>query len=204
MSVLTTYQDKRKKKMATTKSDGDLDKIKTLRGITGAGLMNCKEALKLKNGNIDEAVQYLKEKGLAIANKKSSRLAKEGRIESYIHHNSRIGVLVEVNCETDFVAQTDELKAFAKEIALQVAASDTIKYVNREDLTDDELNKIKVDLGLTDSDKTTSEKLKEYFLLDQTSLKNSSQTIKDRLQQAIAKLGENIKIARFIRFELGQ
>jgi len=187
-----------------TKSDGDLDKIKTLRTMTGAGLMNCKEALKVNNGNIDEAVKYLKEKGLAIANKKSSRLAKEGRIESYIHHNSRIGVLVEVNCETDFVAQTDELKAFAKEIALQVAATETLKYVNREDLTEEDMSKLKADIGLVDSEKIMNEKLKEYFLMEQTSLKNSSQTIKDRLQEAIAKLGENIRIARFMRFELGQ
>lgn len=187
-----------------TKSDGDLDKIKTLRTMTGAGLMNCKEALKINNGNIDEAVKYLKEKGLAIANKKSSRLAKEGRIESYIHHNSRIGVLVEINCETDFVAQTNELKAFAKEIALQVAATETLKYVNREDLTEDDMSKLKADIGLVDSEKIMNEKLKECFLMEQTSLKNSSQTIKDRLQEAIAKLGENIRIARFMRFELGQ
>lgn len=193
-----------KENVATKESGGELDKIKTLRGMTGAGLMNCKEALKLKNGNLEDAVQYLKEKGLAIANKKSSRLAKEGRIESYIHHNSRIGVLVEINCETDFVAQTDELKAFAKEVALQVAASDSLRYVNREDLTDDELNKLKADLGPADSEKIINEKLKECFLLEQTSLKHSSQTIRDRVQQIIAKLGENIKIARFIRYELGQ
>lgn len=192
------------KDVVINKSGGDLDKIKTLRGMTGAGLMNCKEALKLKNGNLDEAVQYLKEKGLAIANKKSSRLAKDGRIESYIHHNSRIGVLVEINCETDFVANTDELKAFAKEVALQVAASDSLRYVNREDLTDDELSTLKADLGATDSEKVINEKLKECFLLDQTSIKHSSKTIKDRLQETIAKLGENIKIARFIRYELGQ
>lgn len=192
------------KKIITNKSGGDLDKIKTLRGMTGAGLMNCKEALKLKNGNLDEAVKYLKEKGLAIANKKSSRLAKEGRIESYIHHNSRIGVLVEINCETDFVAQTDELKAFAKEVALQVAASDGLRYVNREDLNDEEINKLKLELGPVDSEKAINEKLKEYFLLEQVSIKHSSQTIKDRLQQTIAKLGENIRIARFIRYELGQ
>lgn len=192
------------KNVVNNTSGGDLDKIKTLRGMTGAGLMNCKEALKLKNGSLDDAVQYLKEKGLAIANKKSSRLAKEGRIESYIHHNSRIGVLVEINCETDFVAQTDELKVFAKEIALQVAASDGLRYVNREDLTEEQLNSLKLDIGPNDSEKAINEKLKECFLLEQTSIKHSSQTIKDRLQETIAKLGENIKIARFIRYELGQ
>jgi elongation factor Ts len=112
--------------------------------------------------------------------------------------------LVEINCETDFAAQTDELKAFAKEVALQVAASDSLRYVNREDLTDDELNKLKADLGPADSEKIINEKLKECFLLEQTSLKHSSQTIRDRVQQIIAKLGENIKIARFIRYELGQ
>nr|YP_009550638.1 translation elongation factor Ts [Eustigmatophyceae sp. Chic 10/23 P-6w]QAA11570.1 translation elongation factor Ts [Eustigmatophyceae sp. Chic 10/23 P-6w] len=192
------------KNLAVNKSDSELDKIKTLRGMTGAGLMNCKEALKLKNGDLDQAVQYLKEKGLAIANKKSSRLAKEGRIESYIHHNSRIGVLVEINCETDFVAQTDELKAFAKEVALQIAASDSLRFVNREDLSDEQLNSLKVDLGPAESEKVINEKLKECFLLEQISIKHSSQTIKDRLQQTIAKLGENIKIARFIRYELGQ
>jgi len=192
------------KTVATNKSEGDLDKIKTLRGMTGAGLMNCKEALKLKNGNLDEAVKYLKEKGLAIANKKSGRLAKEGRIESYIHHNSRIGVLVEINCETDFVAQTDELKAFAREVALQIAASDSLRYVSREDLSDEQLNVLKSELGPNDSEKALTEKLKECFLIDQVSIKHSSQTIKDRLQQTIAKLGENIKIARFIRYELGQ
>jgi elongation factor Ts len=192
------------KNLAANKNESELDKIKILRGMTGAGLMNCKEALKLNNGNLDEAVQYLKEKGLAIANKKSSRLAKEGRIESYIHHNSRIGVLVEINCETDFVAQTDELKTFAKEVALQIAASDSLRYVNREDLNDEELNNLKTDLGPADSEKAINEKLKECFLLEQTSIKHSSQTIKDRLQQTIAKLGENIKIARFIRYELGQ
>jgi len=192
------------KNLPTNTSGGNLEKIKTLRGMTGAGLMNCKEALKIKNDNLDDAVQYLKEKGLAIANKKSSRVAKEGRIESYIHHNSRIGVLVEINCETDFVAQTDELKAFAKEVALQVAASDSLKYVSSEDITDEELNNIKSDLSLVDSEKIINEKLKECFLLEQTSFKYSSQTIKDRLQETIAKLGENIKIARFVRFELGQ
>lgn len=192
------------KNLPTNTNGGNLEKIKTLRGMTGAGLMNCKEALKLKNGNLDDAVQYLKEKGLAIANKKSSRLAKEGRIESYIHHNSRIGVLVEINCETDFVAQTDELKAFAKEVALQVAASDSLKYVSSEDITNEELNNLKSDLALGDSEKIINEKLKECFLLEQTSFKYSSQTIKDRLQETIAKLGENIKIARFVRFELGQ
>jgi len=192
------------KTVATNKSEGDLDKIKTLRGMTGAGLMNCKEALKLKNGNLDEAVKYLKEKGLAIANKKSGRLAKEGRIESYIHHNSRIGVLVEINCETDFVAQTDELKAFAREVALQIAASDSLRYVSREDLSDEQLNVLKSELGPNDSEKALTEKLKECFLIDQVSIKHSSQTIKDRLQQTIAKLGENIKIARFILYELGQ
>jgi len=192
------------KTVATNKSEGDLDKIKTLRGMTGAGLMNCKEALKLKNGSLDEAVKYLKEKGLAIANKKSGRLAKEGRIESYIHHNSRIGVLVEINCETDFVAQTDELKAFAREVALQIAASDSLRYVSREDLSDEQLNVLKSELGPNDSEKALTEKLKECFIIDQVSIKHSSQTIKDRLQQTIAKLGENIKIARFIRYELGQ
>lgn len=183
---------------------GDLDKIKKLRTITGAGLMNCKEALKLKNGDLDQAIHYLKEKGLAIANKKSSRSANEGRIESYIHHNSKIGVLVEVNCETDFVAKTDELKAFAREIAIQVAANDSLKYVSREDLSEEEVNQLKSDIGSNEQEKIINEKLKEYFLLEQLSLKNSSQSIKDRLQQTIAKLGENIKIARFVRYELGQ
>ena len=188
----------------TLKNGGELDNIKKLRSITGAGLMNCKEALKLKNNNLDEAVQYLKEKGLALANKKSSRSANEGRIESYIHHNSKIGVLVEVNCETDFVAKTDELKAFARELAIQVAASDTLKYVSQDDISETDLNQIKSELGDNTSEKAFKEKIKEYCLVDQTSLKNSSQTIKDRLQQTIATLGENIKIARFVRFELGQ
>lgn len=185
-------------------SSSEIDNIKKLRAMTGAGMMNCKEALKLKNGNIDEAVQYLKEKGLALANKKSTRSANEGRIESYIHHNAKIGVLVEVNCETDFVAKTDELKLFAREIAIQVASNDTLRYVNREDLNEDELEKLKIEIGAGEPEKVINEKLKEYFLSEQTSLKNSSQTIKDRLQQTIAKLGENIKITRFIRYELGQ
>lgn len=190
--------------------------VKELRAKTGAGILNCQNALKENGNDIEKAIDHLRQKGLALAQKKASRETKEGVISAYIHAGSKIGVLVEVNCETDFVARNDEFKAFVKNIALQIAAANP-SYVRREQVPAHQLDREKAiylaqakELGKPETtwDKIVHGKVEKFFqeqcLLEQTFIKDPNTTIHDLLTQTIARLGENITIPRFTRFQLGQ
>ncbi len=168
--------------MATIKAED----VKKLRDATGAGFMDCKDALTKSGGDVNKAMAILKEKGLKVAAKKASRAANKGIICSYVHHDSRIGVLVEVNCETDFVARTEDFQKFTKDLALQIA-SVSPKYLKREDAPKD----------------LSEEEVKQACLLEQPFVKDPSMTIKDYLTNVIAKIGENIVVRRFTRYQLG-
>lgn len=190
--------------------------VKELREKTGAGMMDCKKALEACNGDMEKALVFLREKGISVAQKKASRTANEGLITSYIHPGGKIGVLVEINCETDFVARNDEFKEFAKDIAMQVAAVKPL-YVKREDIPADVIQKEK-DIYATQArstgkpekviEKIVEGKLEKFYeevcLLDQPFIKDSDKKIKDLLTQLIAKIGENIQIKRFCRFQIGE
>jgi elongation factor Ts len=196
-----------------------IDVIKELREKTGAGMMDCKNALKEASGAIEKAIDILRKKGLMKAQKKSSRTAKEGIVESYIHSNSKIGVLVEINCETDFVARNDEFKAFAKDIAMQVAAANPL-YVSKEDVPENVIAKEKeIIKGQMEQaggkpkpeqviEKIVTGKLEKYYedacLLEQPYIKDPDVKIKDLLTNLIAKIGENMSIRRFTRYQLGE
>lgn len=191
--------------------------VKKLRNKTGAGMMDCKKALQASNGNVDIAIENLRKKGLAFADKKANRSTAEGLIESYIHIGSRIGVLVEINCETDFVARRKEFQGLAKNIAMQIAASPLVEYISIDaipkDIIDKERNieKEKEDL-LNKLDEVKDKiiqgriikRLKEMSLLDQVYIRDSSITIEQLVKHHIALLGENIKIRRFQKFVLGE
>lgn len=190
--------------------------VKALRDKTGAGMMDCKKALQANNGNEEKALESLRQKGLASANKKSSRTAIEGLLESYIHTGGRIGVLVEVNCETDFVARRPEFQKLAKDIAMQIAASPNVEYVSTQDIPSEIINLEKrVEAGKDDLknkpvdriekiiEGRMNKRLKELSLLDQMFIRNQDISIEDLINQNIAVLGENIKIRRFVRFLLG-
>jgi len=161
--------------------------VKRLRELTNAGVMDCKRALDEANGNIDRAVEILKERGVASAAKRSSRETSQGLVDSYIHAGGRIGVLVEVNCETDFVARTDAFKQLVHDVAMQIAGIPTTLAITEEELPQDAEGSVE-----------------ETVLLKQPFIRNSSQTIEQLVQEAIAQTGENIRIRRFARFELGQ
>ncbi len=191
-----------------------LDAIKSLREKTSAGVMDCKSALKEAKGNIEKAVEILRKKGIKLASDRSSRAAKEGRIESYIHANGKIGVLVEVNCESDFVARNDEFKKFTKDISMQVAAAKP-GYVKREDVPAGVLEKEKEILASIVKNKPKQAlpkilagKLEKFYeeacLLDQPFIKDPKIKVKDLLHSLIAKIGENIVIRRFTRYQLGE
>lgn len=190
--------------------------VKELREKTGAGMMDCKKALEEANGDMERASEILREKGLAAAAKKAGRIASEGLVESYIHANGRIGVLVEVNCETDFVAKTDEFKTFVKDIAMQIAAANP-SYVRREEVPAEEIEKeqeILKNQALNEGkpanivEKMVEGRINKYYqevcLLEQSFIKDPDKTIEGLLKGKIAKIGENISIRRFSRFELGE
>lgn len=190
--------------------------VKELREKTGAGMLDCKKALDETDGNLQKSIELLREKGLAASAKKAGRIASEGRVESYIHANGRIGVLVEVNCETDFVAMTDQFKEFVKDIAMQIAAANP-KFVRREEVSQDELDKEREILkaqALNEGkpahivDKMVEGRIGKYFeeycLMDQQFIKDNDKTISQLLNEKIAKIGENISIRRFVRYELGE
>jgi elongation factor Ts len=190
--------------------------VKELREKTGAGMLDCKKALEEANGDLTKAAEILREKGLAAAAKKGDRIATEGRVESYIHANGRIGVLVEINCETDFVAMTDQFKEFTRDIAMQIAASNP-KYLRREDVPQEELDKEREILrnqALNEGkpanivEKMVEGRLNKYFeenvLLEQSFIKDPDKTVQELLSEKIATIGENISIRRFVRFELGE
>lgn len=188
--------------------------VKELRQKTGAGIMECKKALEASGGSIEEAEKWLRQQGMAKARKKSERQTPEGVIASYIHAGDKIGVLVEVNCETDFVARTPAFKEFVKEIAIQIAAANP-KFISKNDvpkaILDSEKNKIISTLKLENDenlDRIVQEKLEKFFidncLLEQPFVKDPSITINDLLCQRIAQIGENIVIRRFVRFQVGE
>lgn len=191
--------------------------VKELRNQTGAGMMDCKKALQDSNGDMQIAIETLRKKGLALADKKSSRITAEGLIESYIHAGSRIGVLVELNCETDFVSRRSEFHQLAKDIAMQIAACPSVQYVSVSDI--DEyviINETKIESGKEDlinkpqdiKAKIVSgridKRLKEISLMNQNFIKNPDLSIEELIKQHIALLGENIKIRRFKKFLLGE
>ncbi|GAU79844.1 translation elongation factor Ts [Fusibacter sp. 3D3] len=189
--------------------------VKELREATGAGMMDCKKALVETNGNMDEAVKYLREKGIAKAAKKSDRIAAEGIIASYIH-GGRIGVIVEINSETDFVAKNEEFQEFGRDVAMQVAAARPL-YVRREEVPTEALEAEKEILrnqALNEGkpaqiiDKMVEGRIAKYYkevcLLEQPFIKDPDKTIDDLLKEKIAKIGENLSIRRFSRFEVGE
>ena len=190
--------------------------VKDLRTKTGAGMMDCKKALAAVDGDMDKAVDYLREKGLAAAAKKASRIAAEGLVYSYIHGNGRIGVLVEVNCETDFVAQTDDFKNLCKDIAMQIAAAKPA-YLKREEVPEEVVEHEKEVLRQQALNEGKPEKIvekmivgriekfyKENCLLDQEFIKDGDKTISQVINEHIAKIGEKIDIRRYTRYELGE
>ncbi len=189
--------------------------VKELRDKTGAGMMDCKKALESCDGDIEKAVDHLRSIGIAKAEKKSGRKAKEGAIYSYIHPGSKLGVLVQVNCETDFVANTKEFKSFVKDIAMQVAASDP-KAISREELDPKLIEREKAvykeQIIQQGKPENIAEKIiigkmgkfyKENVLLEQEFIKDSDQNIETYIKETIGKLGENINISKFARFQLG-
>ncbi|RMF13533.1 MAG: translation elongation factor Ts [Candidatus Dadabacteria bacterium] len=193
-----------------------IEKIKELRERTGAGMSDCKAALAETDGDIDAAIEVLRSKGIAKAAKKSGREASEGLVGSYIHGNGRIGVLVEVNCETDFVARTEDFQNFVREIAMQVAATNPLA-VNAEGIDPEVLEAEKrvyreqaaeegkpAEIAEKIVEGRIRKFLKEQTLLDQEYIRDPDKTIQDLLNETIAKLGENILIRRFVRFELGE
>ena len=190
--------------------------VKELRERTGTGMMECKDALAKANGNMDEAVSILRKKGLASAAKRASRATSEGLVGSYIHPGGRIGVLVEVNCETDFVARTEEFKALVKDLCMHVAAA-APRFVEREEVTPGILDKEREiymeqarSTGKPEKvlEKIVEGKMEKFYaeacLLEQPFVKDSTMTVRDLLTAAIAKTGENMKIRRFSRFVLGE
>lgn len=190
--------------------------VKELREKTGAGMMDCKKALLETNGDMDAAIDYLREKGLAAAAKKAGRIAAEGLVTSYIHMGGRIGVLVEVNCETDFVAKTEEFSQLAKDIAMHIAASKP-EYVSREDVPESVLEherSIYRAMALNEGkperiiDKIVEGRLEKYFqevcLLEQPFVKDPDMTVGELLNEKIAKIGEKIRVRRFVRYERGE
>jgi elongation factor Ts len=196
--------------------DISAEQVKTLREKTGVGLMDCKEALKVSQGDMDKAVDFLREKGLAKAQKRVGRAATEGTVSVYIHMGGKIATMVEVNCETDFVAKTDHFQAFAKDVAMQVTAANPT-YVSREDVPAEVREKEKEiyrkqakESGKPDKilDKIAEGKLEKFYqevcLLEQPFIKNPDVTIKGLLDDLIAKMGENILIRRFIRYQIGE
>ncbi len=188
--------------------------VKKLRDATGAGMMECKAALTEASGNIDEATTILRKRGLAQATKKAGRSTNEGLIGSYIHMGGKIGVLVEVNCESDFVARTDDFQGLAREIAMHVAAASP-QYITRDEVPADVLEREKgiyrdqvKDKPAQVIDKIVEGKLNSFYeqvcLLDQPSIRDPKLTIGQLVQAAVAKMGENIAVARFVRFKLGE
>jgi elongation factor Ts len=190
--------------------------IKDLRERTGAGMSDCKKALVEVEGDIDKAIDYLRTKGLAKAAKKAGREATEGAVVSYIHGGGRIGVLVEINCETDFVARNDDFQGFTRDVALQIAAMNP-QFVRKDEVSQDVIDREREVLlakakesGKPEPviqkmvDGQISKWMKEICLLDQVWVKDGEKTIEQVQQELIAKLGENIKIRRFARFELGE
>jgi elongation factor Ts len=191
--------------------------VKELRDMTGAGMMDCKKALNETKGDKDKAVEWLRQKGIASAEKKAGRAAAEGAIGSYIHTGARVGVLVEVNCETDFVARGEIFQELVRNVAMQVAASPNVDYVKVEDIPAEVAEREKqIEMGRDDLAGKKEEmkekivagrigkRLKEMSLLDQAYIKDSALTVDELVKQVSGKVGENIQVRRFVRFNLGE
>ena len=199
------------------KTEIDAKIVKKLRDETGAGMMNCKQALLENDGNYEKAIQSLKLKGMATADKKASRNTNEGLIYSYIHTGSKLGILLEVNCETDFVARREEFSDLAKNVAMQIASNPDILFVSMDEISET----VKEEVRLFESAKEdlqnkpeqiknkivegrVEKNLKKQVLLDQEFIRDPNITVNEYIKQVVGILGENIKVARFIRFVLGE
>jgi len=190
--------------------------VKELREKTGVGMMDCKKALKETDGDVDLSIEYLRKKGIATAQKRGGRTTSEGQVQAYIHAGGKIGVLVEVNCETDFSGKTEDFGQFVKDVAMQIAATDPMA-IDRDNIPSDILDKEK-EIYATQAkesgkpekiiDKIVEGKMKKFYsetvLLEQAYVKNPDLTVTDRLNEVIAKTGENIVIRRFARYQLGE
>jgi len=191
--------------------------VKDLRDMTGAGMMDCKKALKESDGDLTKASEWLRQKGIASAEKKSGRTAAEGSIGSYIHTGARVGVLVEVNCETDFVARGDQFQELVRNVAMQIAACPSVEFVSTADIPADVAEREKaIEMGRDDLgnkpeamkakivEGRVAKRLKELVLLEQPFIKDSSLTVADMVKQLAGKIGENIQVRRFTRYTLGE
>lgn len=196
-----------------TKAKLDMDLVRQLREKTGAGIMDCKSALIESGGDIEKAITSLRKKGVEMAAKKATRATKEGRVEAYIHHGGKIGVLLEVNCETDFVARNEDFKNFLKDVAMQIAAANP-RYISREEvpveILEAEREIIKEQLKGKPAaaiEKAVPGKLEKFYqqacLFEQPFIRDEKVFIKDLLASLIGKIGENITIRRFVRFQVG-
>ncbi len=191
--------------------------VKELRDQTGAGMMDCKKALVENAGDMKKAVEWLRQKGIASAEKKSGRVAAEGAIGSYIHTGSRVGVLLELNCETDFVARGELFQGLLKDVAMQVAACPNVEYVTTDQIPDDVVtNEKSIEMGRDDLagkpdqikvkivEGRISKRLKELALMEQPYIKDSSMTVAQLVKQVAGKIGENVQVRRFTRYTLGE
>ncbi|RLB41433.1 MAG: elongation factor Ts [Deltaproteobacteria bacterium] len=193
-----------------------MELIKELREKTGVGIMDCKKALNECDGNLEKAIDYLRKKGIATAKKRGSRTTSQGQVQAYIHGGGKIGVLVEVNCETDFTGKTDDFSTFVKDIAMQIAATNPVA-IDRDSVPPEILEREKEiymtqarDMGKPEKviEKIVEGKMKKFYseacLLEQPFVKNPDITVQDLLNELIAKTGENIVIRRFVRYQLGE
>ncbi len=191
--------------------------VKELREQTGAGMMDCKKALKETNGDIDKATEWLRQKGIASAGKLEGKVAAEGLVESYIHTGGRIGVLVEVNCQTDFVARNEAFKELVKNVAMQIAACPQVEYVSVDDIPTEFVESEKsIEMGREDLSKKPEnirekivqgrieKRLKELTLMDQPFIRDQNKTVEELIKETSAQLGEKVQVRRFIRFVLGE
>ena len=191
--------------------------VKELREKTGAGMMDCKKALKETDGDMTKAMEWLRQKGITSADKKSGRVAAEGLVGSYIHTGGRVGVLVEVNCETDFVARREEFQTLVRNIAMQIAACPNVEYVKIDDIPTEMVQKEKdIEMGRDDLAKKPDnikekivqgrieKRLKEMTLMDQPYIRDQNITVEELVKQGIVTLGENIQVRRFVRYVLGE
>ena len=191
--------------------------VKELRDKTGAGMMDCKKALNETDGDVDKAIEWLRKKGIASAEKKSGRVAAEGSIGSYIHTGARVGVLLELNCETDFVARGEIFQSLLKDVAMQIAACPNVEYVSIDEIPKEVVNKEKqIEMGRDDLtgkpdqikekivEGRISKRLNELVLLEQPYIKDSSLSVEQLVKETAGKIGENIRIRRFTRYTLGE
>ena len=191
--------------------------VKDLRDKTGAGMMDCKKALAESSADLSKAIEWLRQKGIASAEKKSGRVAAEGSIGSYIHTGSRVGVLLELNCETDFVARGDIFKGLLKDVAMQIAACPNVEYVSVEDIPSDVVDREKsIEMGRDDLEGKPEnikvkivegrigKRLKELTLLEQPFIKDSAITLEELIKQVAGKIGEKLEVRRFTRYTLGE